>query len=334
MNFLLIGTLPEPKGGISVHMQRLRGLMQSVGWTVRVVHEGRRPRSDAVNLRRGAVVRYFKALIWADCVHVHTSNVWLRLGHALLARTLRRRLAVTFHSGRETGVELIAARLAARLADTPIYVSKAVAHHIGVEGLVQPAFLPPDEGEWGVPCAVDVWIADQKAEGRLVITSNAPFLAQHASQDLYGLDTLIALFADSVIADRFSCLFVVSSIEGREDYLVNCQHQIAAGGLADRFNIISGTYSFPGICKVSDVFVRATNTDGDAVSVREALAMGRRVIASDCAERPANVELFRTRDVEDLKRVLLELPVAPVPYTDTSPEALVALYRRALGGQD
>jgi glycosyltransferase involved in cell wall biosynthesis len=41
----------------------------------------------------------------------------------------------------------------------------------------------------------------------------------------------------------------------------------------------------------SDVFLRPTDWDGDSIIVREALALGTRVVASDVSARPAGVEL-------------------------------------------
>jgi glycosyltransferase involved in cell wall biosynthesis len=41
----------------------------------------------------------------------------------------------------------------------------------------------------------------------------------------------------------------------------------------------------------SEVFLRPTDWDGDSVIVREALAVGARVVATDVSARPAGVEL-------------------------------------------
>ena len=49
-----------------------------------------------------------------------------------------------------------------------------------------------------------------------------------------------------------------------------------------------------------DVFVRPTLADGDSVSVREALALGRRVIATSVGHRPPEVRLVPPGDVAAL----------------------------------
>ena len=54
----------------------------------------------------------------------------------------------------------------------------------------------------------------------------------------------------------------------------------------------------------SEVFLRPTDWDGDSVIVREALAVGTRVVASDVSARPAGVELSGLSDHELAAAVL------------------------------
>jgi hypothetical protein len=79
--------------------------------------------------------------------------------------------------------------------------------------------------------------------------------------------------------------------------------------------------------------------DGDAVSVREALALGISVVASATGARPPGVQLFRTGDAGDLaakiRRVLEVGPVAcaPGPSKDFFAE-LLGVYRMAAEGRE
>ena len=55
------------------------------------------------------------------------------------------------------------------------------------------------------------------------------------------------------------------------------------------------------------MFIRPTNTDGDAVSIREALDFNIPCIASDVVVRPKEVKLFKNRDIMDLHRCFKEV---------------------------
>ena len=50
----------------------------------------------------------------------------------------------------------------------------------------------------------------------------------------------------------------------------------------------------------SDVFLRPTLSDGDSISVREAISLGVPVVASRIGARPAGATLFESGNVEDL----------------------------------
>ncbi len=83
------------------------------------------------------------------------------------------------------------------------------------------------------------------------------------------------------------------------------------------------------------LFVRPTYFDGDASSVREALTLGVRVVASDTDFRPDGVVLFRRGDVRDLTEKIAEVlrdgsPVAvrDRPADPGSLERLLGIYAR------
>ena len=67
--------------------------------------------------------------------------------------------------------------------------------------------------------------------------------------------------------------------------------------------------------------VRSTFVDGDAITVREALAFGVPVVASDTAFRPEGVTLFRKGDVSDLVAKLRQVLAAPRAGSSLGPDA-------------
>jgi glycosyltransferase involved in cell wall biosynthesis len=83
----------------------------------------------------------------------------------------------------------------------------------------------------------------------------------------------------------------------------------------------------------SDAFVRPTLADGDSVSVREALGLGRRVVATSVGTRPAGVHLVPPGDDLQLARGIIEaLAQDPPRDPDSGVDAfarLLSLYRTA-----
>ena len=69
------------------------------------------------------------------------------------------------------------------------------------------------------------------------------------------------------------------------------------------FILLAGEVGYPKnllIIKESNLFLRPTDHDGDAVSIREALAFNIPVVASQTARRPNGISLFEVRDYEGM----------------------------------
>src|SRR6266436_3822932 len=93
------------------------------------------------------------------------------------------------------------------------------------------------------------------------------------------------------------------------------------------------------LLRASDVMVRSTFVDGDAITVREALAFGVPVVASDTDFRPEGVTLFRRGDVSDLAVKLSHVLAHPTgrdpsrrPAHDQS-ASMWELYAELLGSE-
>jgi glycosyltransferase involved in cell wall biosynthesis len=82
------------------------------------------------------------------------------------------------------------------------------------------------------------------------------------------------------------------------------------------------------LMQACDIFVRPTLADGDSVSVREALALGRSVIATDVGTRPPEVRLVPANDAHALAREMLaaRAPHAvPAVFSDSF-DRILSLY--------
>ena len=77
------------------------------------------------------------------------------------------------------------------------------------------------------------------------------------------------------------------------------KQRIAEKCIENNFLFITEQYQFYPILMKSDVFVRPTNTDGDAVSLRAALYFKIPSVTSDAVPRPEGTILFKSRDIND-----------------------------------
>ena len=92
----------------------------------------------------------------------------------------------------------------------------------------------------------------------------------------------------------------------------------------------------------SNVILRTTLYDGDSIAIREALALGRPVIATDTGMRPEGVHLVPIGDLGALESAiedcLAEPHVShrppPVHAQDNNIEAVLNIYDQLIGGRE
>jgi glycosyltransferase involved in cell wall biosynthesis len=324
----IIGGYPPPYGGVTTHTRRLCALLDERGidYVVynavsssapgqRVVSVARRRgrwlasyllggREPAVYLMSRRLMAW---LVGALLVLLRGKRVMLRLQNAQLidwerASRWRRHLAA-FALRHMTGVVCVRPALADLVARCGVPAERI--HWF-------PGFLPPSLAEQARE-AVDPQVWDFVSRTRPVIAANGK-VGWHAGEDLYGLDQLVELAAR--LKPDYPQLGIVICFwdhrPGDQDYLAKLEARAAAQGV--RENILFNTRPglFVPVLGAADLFVRPTNTDGDASSIREALYLEVPTVASDAAERPAGVRCFRSRDVSDfeaqVRRVLEALP--------------------------
>ena len=104
------------------------------------------------------------------------------------------------------------------------------------------------------------------------------------------------------IVDKFNVvLLFLLPIIGDQNYYQKMQKKIKDYKLKEKFIFVTQPLkNTQSLWKISDLVIRATNTDGSSFSILEALSCGVPVIASDCVERPKDSILFKTRDVNNL----------------------------------
>lgn len=327
----LIGNWPRPYGGVAVHVAALARAARTRGLDVRVLDIGRGDHeSDGVRPARGPL-RYAAALAGAAAegrlVHLHTNGAnaksWLV---ALAASRARRRGAprgvLTVHSGSAPAF-LWRGQAARRLAAAACGgFGQVLAVNAEIARALQASGVPGARLSVVAPYSPSVMEApDPPAALTAFRSAHAPLLAAALPPGaVYGADLLLPAFA-TVRAHLPRAGLVVF---GAGTEALDGPGLLGLGEIAHPAALA--------VLEAADVFVRPTLADGDAVTVREALALGCGVVASDVGHRPAGCALFPSGDGAALAARLLEAVQAGRPGARLAPaddpfDAIFSVYR-------
>ncbi len=289
---LVVSTLPETSGvgGVTIHTQRLLNCKELDSDSYRLI---------LFDYKIQSIRDYIRKLKGCDVVHIHISNPKGRLAFCALAKAQRKKVILTVHGnlGRHGSVNNFYDRLAIKMADIPILINQSSfdkAKILNRASVMMPAFIPPQSSEPLPDSVADMLKGINRCKYQELYATNASKRNYDENgNEIYGIGFLIDSFAKN--NDRF---LIISDPSG--DY----KHSVGSEPLPENIEIISGPHSFFELLKNCDGMIRATSTDGDAISIKEALYLNIKVIATDCVDRPEGVCLFKYNDVESLKNAL------------------------------
>ena len=309
---LIIGPIAPPFGGVSVHISRLAELLKN-DFEFDFVDESRTKKTEYFNLRSFNLLKYLKKVKNTDLIYINSGTSNLRIFHLLSAKFFAKKTILTIHSFPKTN-KLLNAFISNfyRLSNKVILVNEHLNRNLILpknKTVIREAFIPPSiENETSLPGYISDWLSEKKKKGEIVICANASRLEMSNNEDVYGLDLCISIcerLNKKKIPANF--IFVVSSMDKNEEKFLEYKEQIKKSNLTEIFLLVNEKLSFVKLIQMSDVVVRGTNTDGDALTVREALFLKKPVIASDVVKRPEGVILFKNRSIDDLESKLEKL---------------------------
>ena len=350
----VVGPLPPPIGGVSIHTLRLRDELRRRGWEVDVLAAGRRRPFEPFAghyLANSPLRHVLQVMLRArGVVHVQDRLSPLTLLAVVAARLRRRPVVLTVHGvplkfiTRRGGIDVFR-RLALPQAATVIAVNAHVADRLrpyagNVPIAVIPAYIPPTTAEIEqIDTATKVWIDEPGAPplaSFMIYRVLAPLAG--ADRDIYGLRTTTEAIERLAAEDgrlRLALLLAQPPQSDDERSYLDVMCARLRRVLGDDFRLLVGE-SAPPVISRSDLFLRPTTTDGDAVSVREALELGVPVVASDAVPRPDAVVLYRAGDLADFVAKVREAlergrdGAVAVPQ-ESAVDAIERIYEKLLG---
>jgi glycogen(starch) synthase len=349
MKVLLLGPYPPPHGGVQTNLVAIHRLLLRRGISSTVINltRYRQHHTDHVYYPTNALqVVWLLLRLRVDIIHMHiggnlaTRLLALGLLCCLLPRT---KTILTFHSG---GYPSSPAGKAAhpwtlsgfvlRRFDRLIGVNQEIVeffHRLGVSPQ-RTRLIPPHS----FPSESDQCNGSLPAHVGEFFRSHSPILiAVSGLEPQYDVSLQIEVMGPVREKAPAAGLVVIGSgcLEAE------LQKQIRAKPYAEHI-LMCGDLPHAATLQAiarSDLMLRTTYYDGDAISVREALHVGTPVIATDNGMRPEGVWLIPPADLPALRLAIEKVLLAPpsVRPQQTAPdernvEAVLNLYRELVPG--
>ena len=302
---LIFGPIAPPAGGISIHIARLKYLIQD-DFLLDFIDESNIIKEEYFSINSFNPFVYLKKIFLADILFIQTGGSALRKFHILMGKLFFKKIIVTIHgySKVKKMPNLLIDSLFFQLCNKIILVNPYIFKKLFLSRrkcVFQHAFIPPlmlDEVD--LPFYISDWLEISKIKGNVILCANASRLNIFENQDLYGLDMCIEV-TKRLVSNGYSvsCIYTVSSLENCDEMYLKYQRSIIELNLQENFLLLNGIFSFPKIIDNADIVLRPTNADGDAITIREALFLGKSIVASDIVQRPQGTLLFKTRDHDD-----------------------------------
>jgi glycosyltransferase involved in cell wall biosynthesis len=289
---LIIGKVPPPIGGVTIHTVRLLEYCEKENFKL-----------EFYNFQDFNFLKMAKAIALTKKAHLHANNTLFQLLFVVLCRLLRTNSILTIHGDlyAHSVVMNLFQFYSIRFCDCPILLNEKsfnLAKKTNANSKWMSAFIPPQKQEF-----LNIDLQDRinyvKTKCKYVFCTNAHSLVyDNKGNEIYGIISLVNFFKDNPKDG-----FVVSDPKGEYQRFFKNNNFV----LGNNIVLLTGNHSFFEVLKQTDCFIRNTTTDGDSLSIKEALYSGTRVIASDCVDRPAGVIVFEISNPRSLEKAIFKV---------------------------
>ncbi|WP_136526671.1 glycosyltransferase family protein [Geomonas ferrireducens] len=316
---LIVGRVPPPYGGVSVHLYRLTEYLKMAGFPFQFCDLSGSSNSNFINCNN--LFRLTWALIARrySVVHCHASNPLLVILIGLVSALLNRKAIYTLHGEGnlltcENGsfplktVLRFVLRRATRIItiNSNCYTRACQLVSSSDKILQMPAYLPPTPSEF-ISQPISDRIEEFLLEHSVCFASQGTFGNKYQGLDLYRFDLMAEalLKLRETVSTAGLISFISQTLDpAARDEVFGLRQKM---GLDHHWLILENFGSALPIYLRCKAFIRPTMSDGDSLSIRECLDLGIPVIASDAVPRPDGCIIFKTGDVHSLHTSILSL---------------------------
>ena len=310
---LIIGPHPinHGIGGVTIHVQRLLDYL-----------DNRNFKYKYLDYKQAGIIEQLKAICNAQVVHIHISNPMYQFVLTLWGRIMGTKVIVTLHGnyGRFGRFKNWLVRDVIRMSTIPIVIN-AMSYEscikINKSTVLCSAFIPPQKEEKLQDSIVDL-LERLRDNGKKIVSTNAYDISfDKEGNDVYGIDFLVQQFKES-----FDCALVISDPSGN-------YHKRFIDLESDSIYFFDFPHPYFEVLKRIDIFVRNTSTDGDALSVKEALYLGVPALCTNVVDRPAGVRLFKYCDKRSFEDALMQSEKIHVQIENCA-DKLIEIYKNVI----
>ncbi len=322
MKLLIIGTLPPPNGGVTIHICRINDFLDYNQFPYKFIDY----RKQSFSTILGEIRKH-------KIIHLHASNVFFKLIITIYCFLLRKKSILTFHGNLKqySGWKYFFNNLALKFTRIPIVLnldSLEIAKKLNKNTQYITAFIPPlnlvkeDNDQENVKRIKDFLIN----EDTVVCCTNGKYVLDQYGKDLYGIIELVELF--KTLDQKFK--LIIS--DPTKSYLEKIHHEKIE--IANNILFITNEHAFIHIIKESNIVIRNTTTDGDALTIKEGLLYNKSVLATNVVDRHDWVKTYNLHDMKDLKKNIEQYPnqsQTEGTFDENGAKDLILLYKSLSG---
>ena len=295
---LIIGRIPPPIGGISIHLERIIPKLKKDNITF---HFHQYPKKSKFY----KLFYTFILILKYDIIHIHTTNKILSFILCFFSFLIRKKTLYTFHL--KYNFSNFLDRIILKMSIIAIVMNKYTfnnAKKISKNILFISPFTPATKIK-PLDKKIITKIDALKSKYKYIFCSNATLYEMtKGNKERYGVTQLINLFKE--IPD--SALITINNPTKKYKKIIISK----CGEIPSNIYVVYKEIDFISLLKKCDCVIRATTIDGDALTIKEAIHYGKNVIASDCVDRPKECILYETNNWEELKNKILSFQPKPI----------------------
>ncbi|HRU01906.1 MAG TPA: hypothetical protein P5239_09415 [Victivallales bacterium] len=282
-----IAKKPPPIGGVTIHVQRLNKILIENGLD-----------SEVFDYSRSINLNLITKILSSNIIHLHVSNKLFRLILTVFFRLLGKKVIITFHGNYNfkkilDKFSLLFCNHAILLNEYSYDNAKKISER--KISLVS-AFIPPITLHPQTLKANSIKkIESLRQHYNYVFCTNAWDISyDEEGKEIYGGSILVETFSE--ITDN---ALIFSDPKGNYQSFLSKKYV----SLPPNILFIDYIHDFVEVIQSCDALIRATSTDGDSLSVHEALFLRKDVITTNVVNRPNGCILYSDRS--ELKNILI-----------------------------